>query len=61
MSDKKQGQPSEQPQPQAQPQPEPKPEQTVQPEKLTFDANDRGALEFAENIENIDEFNQKSP
>ncbi len=57
MSDKKQGQPSEQSQPQTQSQP--KPEQTVQQTKLTFEAKDRGTLEYGDNLENVVEFNYK--
>ena len=57
MSDKKQGQPSEQSQPQTEPQP--KPEQTVQQTKLTFEAEDRGTLEYGDSLENVVEFNYK--
>jgi hypothetical protein len=57
MSDKKKEQSSEQQQPQ--PQPQPKPEQTVKQTKLTFDAEDRGTLEYGENLENIVKFNYK--
>ena len=57
MSDNKQEQSSEQSQPQPQTEPQAKPEQIVQQTKLTFDAQDRGALQCGKNPNSIAEIN----